>query len=78
MQKYCCDTTELRKAMADAGLNKIGEVSKKSGINRNTLGKVLSGQELPSSMVMYGLVEALNLSPTRAGIIFFKPNLRNT
>lgn len=78
MAKYFCDTVELRKAMAEAGLFKIGDLASKAGVSRNTLGKILKNEELPSSGVMYKLAPALNLSPMRAGEIFFAIDLRNT
>ena len=78
MDRYFCDTVELRKAMADVGLVKIKDLSEKSGVNRNTLGKILNNEELPSAAVMYKLAPALKLTPTRAGEIFFASNLRNT
>lgn len=71
------NVVELKKDMLDAGLEKIKDLSKASGINRNTLGYVLSGKVRPSSHVMYALVKCLNLSVERAGIIFFSPNLPN-
>lgn len=73
---YMCDTVELKKAMTDAGIKTNVELSSKSGIDRNTIGEVLNGKKKPSTEVMYKLVAALNLTPERAGQIFFASNLR--
>ena len=75
---YKTDTIELKKAMVEAGLDKLTELSSASGIDRNTLSKVVNGGLQPSSNVMNKLVITLNLSPERAGSIFFNQNLRNT
>ena len=76
--KYMCDTVELRKAMAEKKIKTVKKLSDLSEVNRNTLGKVVNGEEQPSAAVMYKLVDALDLVPERAGIIFFSRNLRNT
>lgn len=75
---YTCDIVELKKALAEEGIKTNVELSKKSGVDRNTLGDILNGKRKPSSDVMYKLVSTLNLSSERAGIIFFKPDLRIT
>ncbi len=74
--KYACDVVEIKKEMATQNISTIGELSSLSTISRNTLGKILNAQEQPSAAVMYKLVDALNLSPEKAGSIFFKHNLR--
>ena len=51
------------------------ELSVETGVSRATLGKILRGEIQPSSDVMYKLAEGLNLSPERAGKIFFAENL---
>ena len=51
------------------------ELSAETGVSRITLGKILRGEVQPSSDVMYKLVEGLNLSPEKAGKIFFAENL---
>ena len=75
---YKTDIVELKKSMVDAGLDKIINLSNASGIDRNTLSKIINGDAQPSSNVMDKLVLALELSPERAGQIFFNPHLRNT
>ena len=75
---YKCDTVELKKAMTDAGIKNNTALSDISGIDRNTIGDVLNEKKKPSSVVMYKLVSALNLTPERAGQIFFAPDLRKT
>lgn len=71
------DTKELRKAMVEVGIGTIKELSEKSGVNRNTIGKVLDGEIQPSADVMYRLAKALKMSPNKAGITFFAQDLRN-
>lgn len=77
MSIYKTDTIELKKIMAEKEIDTILELSKKSGIGRNTLAKVLSGAIQPSSDTMEKLVFALEIEPERAGPIFFKLNLRD-
>lgn len=69
------DVKELRKEMAENGITTIMELSDKTGVNRVTLGRILRGEVQPSSEVMYKLVDGLNLSPEKAGKIFFAENL---
>lgn len=73
---YKVNIPELKKAMIDRGLFKLKDLAKESGIDRNTLGKVLNGKIIPSARVMYALVATLNLSYEKAGEIFFGPDLR--
>lgn len=71
-----CDVVELKKEMVERGIKSNTALSEVSGINRNTIGQVINGEIQPSADVMYKLAYALNLSSERAGVIFFKPNLR--
>jgi transcriptional regulator with XRE-family HTH domain len=68
---------EIKKIMIEKGIDTITELSSKSGINRNTLSSVLSGDTQPSSEVMDKLVSTLEIDPKVAGSIFFSLNLRN-
>lgn len=77
-RNYKTDTIELKKIMVEMGLDKIIDLSKASGVDRNTLAKVVSGEAQPSSLVMDRLVDALKMSPEKAGKIFFTPNLHIT
>ena len=72
------DILALKKLALDCGIETCTELSLRSGINRNTIGKIWSGEEQPSSNVMYKLAACLNMTPTQAGHIFFAQNLRNT
>mgnify|MGYP000565248500 CR=1 FL=1 len=78
MRRYKTDVIELRKIMAEKNIKTIVELSEKSGINRNTLGKILDGSIQPSSEVMDRLVFTLDIEPANAGKIFFVPDLRIT
>lgn len=71
LELYCVDRTALKKAMIDAGLDTILKLSEASGVNRNTLGEILTGTAYPSSIVMQKIVNALHLTPEQAGQIFF-------
>jgi transcriptional regulator with XRE-family HTH domain len=71
------DAIALKKIMIEKGFKTIGSLSEAAGINRNTLGKVLDGKTQPSAEVMNKLVEALNIPPETAGIIFFNKDLRS-
>ena len=77
MRRYKTDVVELRKMMAEKGINTILELSKMSGMNRNTLGKILDGSIQPSSDAMDRLVYTLEIQPEKAGRIFFMVDLRN-
>ena len=63
--------------MAEKGIKTILELSKKSGINRNTLGKILDGSIQPSYDAMDRLVYTLEIQPEKAGRIFFMVDLRS-
>lgn len=75
---YVTNKDAIRKLMIDNGIKTITELSEVSGINRNTLGRVLNGETQPSAPVMYKLVDCLKISPEDAGSIFFSRDLRNT
>lgn len=76
MRRYKTDVIELRKLMVEKGIKTILELSEKSGINRNTLGKILDGTIQPSSEAMDRLVYTLEIQPEKAGKIFFMIDLR--
>ena len=70
---YTCDVVELKKAMAEEGINSNVELSRRSGVDRNTLRDILNKKKKPSTDVMYKLVSTLNLTAERAGVIFLSP-----
>lgn len=69
------DVLALRKIMIDRGFLTVSGLSEVANINRNTLGKVLTGKIQPSADVMDKLIEVLKIDPKDAGEIFFKSNL---
>ena len=77
-QTFRTDIIALKKLALDCGIETCTELAQRSGINRNTIGKIWSGEEQPSSYVMYKLAACLNMTPTQAGLIFFSLDLRNT
>jgi DNA-binding phage protein len=77
MQTVSVNVIELKKMMLDKGFERITDLSEATGINRNTLGKVLSGNAQPSSRTMIELKSILEMTSKQAGEIFFNSNLRN-
>lgn len=75
---YSVNTVELKKLMIEKGIETISELAEKSGVGRDTVSGVLSGKIRPSTAVMEKIMNALEMKPAEAGVIFFKPNLRNT
>ncbi len=75
---YACNTVELKKALAEKGIDTISMLSAKTQVNRNTLGRILKGKEQPSSTVIYKIASVLSLNADGVGRIFFDNNLRNT
>lgn len=71
----CVDVKELRKCATDAGFYNINDIANATGINRNTIGKILSCKIYPSSYVMSKLVDELHIPLDRAGKIFFADKL---
>lgn len=76
-RKYEVDVIELKKIMVEKKLDKIINLSNISGVDRNTLSKVLSREIKPSTTVIEKLMKALEIPPEKAGCIFFRENLRN-
>lgn len=75
-REYTIDISALRKSMIDNGILTMAELSRKSGVGRDTLSKIFGGKMLPSFDVAIKLSVALNLTHEEAGKIFFVPNLR--
>ena len=75
---YKTDIITLKKIMVEKGLDKINELSDASGVDRNTLSKIIRGEAQPSSTVMDKLIKTLELEPEVAGRIFFAEILRIT
>lgn len=72
---FTTNVVELKKLMVERGFDTVCQLSKVSGVNRNTLALILSGSIQPSSGVMYKLAEALDMEPETAGKIFFTKKL---
>ena len=69
------DVIALKKLMVENGFNTVISLAAASGIDRNTLGRILNGEHQPSAEVMEKLIQSLNIEPQKAGEIFFKLNL---
>lgn len=76
-RRYTTNIIELKKRMIECNINTIKELSKVSGVNRTTLGKILKGTIQPTTYVIDKLMTALDISQNEAGPIFFSTNLRN-
>lgn len=74
---YTVDAVELKKLMIEKGIETIGELAEKSGVGRDTISGVVNGKIRPSTAVMEKIMVALEMTPSDAGAIFFKPDLRN-
>lgn len=72
------DIIAFEKLLVDRNIRTNIELAERCGIDRNTAGKIRKGEELPSALVMYKLVDGLEMSPTQAGNIFFAQSLRTT
>lgn len=77
MQQFKTDCIELQKMMVEKGIKTIAELSRKSGVNRNTCAQVVNGDITPSTDVMYKIAGALDMNSFQAGKIFFAKNLRS-
>lgn len=75
---YKADVSEIKKAMIDKEIDTIIQLASITGVNRNSLSKILNGETQPSSEIMDRLVDALEIEPETAGKIFFGQHLRNT
>lgn len=78
MQEYKVNINELYNIARRAGCKNKTEIAIKMHMNRNTVGKVLEGKELPSSTFMYKFIAAFDVSEKDAGPLFFNKHLRNT
>ncbi len=68
---YTINAKELKKLMIENGFDTILSLAEETGVNRTTLGKILSGEQKPSSDAMYRIAAALKISGEQAGKIFF-------
>lgn len=75
--QYKVDVVELKKIMVEQGLERIVDLSKASGIDRNTISKLLNYNTKPSTTVIEKLMQTLKIPSEKAGAIFFNDNLRN-
>ncbi len=68
--RFSVDTKALRKIMIDQGVYTASELSKRSGIHRNTLSGILSGKHCPSEKTAKKLIESLNIKKKTVNDIF--------
>lgn len=72
---FTTNVVEIKKLMVECGFDTVCQLSKESGVNRNTLALILNGSVQPSSTTMYKLAQTLNMNPETAGRIFFAKKL---
>ena len=72
---YKVDTIALRKIMLDKQINTISALSHRSGVGRDTLGRILNGEIVPSTKIMYQIAGALEMTANQAGECFFAQKL---
>lgn len=72
---YSVNIKELRKAMIDADLDTADKLAKASGVNRNTIGDVISGRAVPSTDVIMKVAQTLGFTSERLGTVFFDTQL---
>lgn len=72
---YYVDTKELKKVMIDANIPTITGLADASGVDRNTLGNILSEKTKPSATAIEKIAAALSLSGEDIGRIFFAQEL---
>lgn len=66
---------ELQKEMIDHDIKTISELSEKTGVDRNILGKIINKESRPSAQTMDKLTLFFGWSSQRAGEIFFAKKL---
>jgi len=72
---YRVDTIALRKMMLDRNITTICALSNRSGVGRDTLGRIINGEIVPSTKIMYQIAEALEMTANQAGECFFAQKL---
>lgn len=73
--EHIVDTIALKVKMVEAHIDKIIELSEKTGIDRNRLASIINGTKYPSSSDMAKIGYALNFSAEDYGNIFFVQKL---
>ena len=73
--RYSVDTRALKIAMAAAGFDTYTSFAAATGISDKTVSSIARGKN-PTYSVMCKMANALKLSPSQAGQIFFHDNLR--
>ena len=64
---------KLKKLLIDKEIDTISELAELTGVGRDTCSGILNGKIRPSTAVMEKFMNALEMTPTEAGTIFFKP-----
>lgn len=69
------DIKTIRILMVKKDFDTIGKFAEASGVDRNTVSKILNGEIQPSSLAMDRIVSCLEIKPEVAGMIFFGQKL---
>ena len=74
--QYVVDTVEIKKRMAENQIDSIADLELITGVNRNTLSKVIRGKSYPSAHVIGGIAYSLHMTSEDIGRIFFCQKLK--
>jgi len=69
---YEVDCKELKKLMIDHDIATTAAFAKVTGVNRDTLSKILDGKLFPTYHVIAGIAKAMKMDSQQIGSIFFK------
>lgn len=73
--EFYVDTIALKKKMLDEGITTNLMLARESGVDRNTIGAIVSGKVKPSVAAIEKIAVALDMSGADIGDIFFKQKL---
>lgn len=71
----CIDAKEFKKAMVEANIDSYLQLEEATGLNRSTLSSIVKGEQKPSYDTICALADALHLTYTELGRIFFTNEL---
>lgn len=69
---YEVDCKELKKLMIDHDIATNTAFAELTGVDRNTLAKMLDGKLFPTYKVITDIAKAMNMDSQQIGSIFFK------
>lgn len=75
MCNFIVDIISLKKEMIEKGFTTNESLCEASGVDRNTLSKILNGKIRPTTVMIDRLATAMDMSSEQAGQIFFAQKL---